>query len=232
MGYLVGKLVNFLFLCCDFPTYKIGQQPLLSCSGCENRNPAHIPALQAGTALYTVLGWGRHHSSEKNINHKEEIKHFFWIVLTKVINAENSRKSFSLLALPPALSIFLTCLNQRAHHSLLPLQVFGWQWCSWEHSSLARTTLCSCLLSTHSLRWALQLLQLETAAKNPPKGRIQVKNPKNFGRHPNVIGNHPTFNLQNSGFICSSTNVRSCTNNVLQTPPDWCVTPHALKTPV
>lgn len=60
MGYLVGKLVNF-FLHCNFPTYKIGQQHFLSCSGYENLNPAHIPALQAATAICTALGWGRYH---------------------------------------------------------------------------------------------------------------------------------------------------------------------------
>lgn len=49
---------------------------------------------------------------------------------------------------------------------------------------------------------------------------------KNYGTYPNVIGNHPTFNLQNSGFIYNSTNVSSCTNSVLQAPPDFCVTLH------
>lgn len=49
---------------------------------------------------------------------------------------------------------------------------------------------------------------------------------KNYGAYPNVVGNHPTFNLQNTGFSYNSTNVSSCTSSVLQAPPDFWVTLH------
>lgn len=93
-------------------------------------------------------------------------------------------------------------------------------------------TLCSCLLPTHSLRWALQVLQLQTTVKKTFLRKNSGDRSKNYGKYPNVIGNHPTFNFQNSGFIFNITNVSSCTNSVVPAPPDLCVTLHALKTPV
>lgn len=161
------RQVNF-FLYCNFPTCKLGQQGLLSCSGCGNLNPAPIHILQTVTNIHLhSAGLGKASLIIKNINHKEEINQFselFWqtLLMTKSnmeLQSTCTSSSFGHLAdLPkseasslsaPSTAFWEGAMFQIAFHTLpgtnCPLQL---------------PPRCA-----HGLRWALQVLQLETTIK-------------------------------------------------------------------